>query len=134
MNVAKQYGNVIGLIGGFHSFHNFFAVEDLDFICPCHCTTYKKNLQKKFPDKFSICGVGKKIDLQVQSRECKWFQVCPMKRYYEEGLLNKRWIELYCKGDWKSCVRYEMEENSEPHADYLLPDGSIDKELEKKRR
>lgn len=61
--------------------------------------------------------------------ECKWFLCCPMKRFLEEGRIQKRWIELYCKGDWKSCVRYHMEENGEPHPDWLLPDGSLDESL-----
>ena len=54
-----------------------------------------------------------------------------MKRFYEEGKLSKEWIELYCKGDWESCIRYEMEEKGEYHPDYMLPDGSIDKKLQK---
>ncbi|MEA2016610.1 MAG: uracil-DNA glycosylase [Actinomycetota bacterium] len=67
--------------------------------------------------------------LKVLSSECKWYQVCPMKRFYEIGMLNKKWVELYCKGDWESCVRYQMEEKSEMHPDCMLPDGSIDKKL-----
>ncbi len=43
-------------------------------------------------------------------RECKWFPLCPMKRYYERGDLQARWIESYCRGEWKICVRYRMEE------------------------
>jgi len=38
-----------------------------------------------------------------------------MKRFYEKGKLDKKWIELYCKGDWESCVRYQMEEKGELH-------------------
>ena len=64
---------------------------------------------------------------------CKWYQVCPMKRFYEEGNLDKKWIELYCKGDWKSCVRYQMEERGEPHPDWMLPDGTMDENLHKLR-
>ncbi len=60
---AKQIGNIVGVIGGFHGFNNFQLVEDLDFICPCHCTVHKKDLKKVFPDKISECGVGKSIDL-----------------------------------------------------------------------
>jgi len=67
--------------------------------------------------------------LKVLSSDCKWHQVCPMRRFYERGLLNKKWIELYCKGDWESCVRYQMEERGEPHSDCMLPDGTVDKEL-----
>lgn len=61
--------------------------------------------------------------------DCKWFQVCPMKRFYEEGGIDKKWIELYCKGDWKNCIRYQMEEKGEAHPDWMLPDGSLDEKL-----
>ncbi len=60
---------------------------------------------------------------------CKWFLVCPMKRYHEEGRLDKKWIDNYCKGDWKRCKRYQMEENGEYHPDNMLPDGTIDSNL-----
>lgn len=61
--------------------------------------------------------------------DCKWFQACPMKRFYEEGRIDKKWIQLYCKGDWRSCVRYQMEERGESHPDWMLPDGSLDEGL-----
>ncbi len=69
--------------------------------------------------------------LKVLLSECKWYQVCPMKKFYERGMLNKKWVELYCKGNWESCVRYQMEEKGEMHPDCMLPDGSIDKKLYK---
>ena len=65
LTVAKQYGNIRGLIGGFHGFNDFDVVQNLDYICPCHCTAHKKDLKKAFPDKISDCGVGKIIDLNV---------------------------------------------------------------------
>ena len=61
--------------------------------------------------------------------DCPWFPVCPMKRFWEEGRLDKKWIEQYCQGDWKSCVRYQMERRGKFHPDWMLPDGSIDEEL-----
>ena len=67
--------------------------------------------------------------LKVLSKTCKWYTVCPMKRFYEQGVLDSRWIKLYCKGDWESCIRYQMEENGEYHPDYMLPDGTIDDRL-----
>lgn len=63
--------------------------------------------------------------------DCKWYPVCPMKRFYEEGNLKEEWIKLYCKGDWERCVRYQMEERVESHPDWMLPDGSIDERLHK---
>ena len=52
-----------------------------------------------------------------------------MKRFYEEGKLDRKWVGLYCKGDWEKCIHYQMEENREPYADWMLPDGTIDEEL-----
>ena len=67
--------------------------------------------------------------LRVLKTDCKWFPTCPMKRYWEVGALDRKWIELYCRGDWDSCVRYHMEERGEYHPDWMLPDGSIDEGL-----
>lgn|GEM_PF-153722 len=62
--------------------------------------------------------------LAVFARPCKWFPLCPMRRFYEQGKLNPFWVEYYCQGDWQSCIRYQMEERGEYHADTMLPDGS----------
>ena len=67
--------------------------------------------------------------LSVFKHECKWRLVCPMTRYYREGRLDRKWIELFCKGDWESCKRYQAEEKGVWHPDNMLPDGSIDKTL-----
>ena len=64
---AKQIGNIVGIIGGFHSFNNFSVIKDLDFICPCHCTAYKKYLKIIFPNVTFDCGVGRVIDLDVKT-------------------------------------------------------------------
>ena len=73
--------------------------------------------------------VGNYRKLKILSVDCKWYPVCPMKTFYEKGNLDKKWIELYCKGDWESCVRYRMEENGEYHPDWMLPDGTFNEEL-----
>jgi len=70
--------------------------------------------------------------LKVLSNDCKWYFVCPIKRFYEEGRLDKKWVELYCKGDWESCVRYQIEERGEYHPDWMLPDGTIDEGLKER--
>lgn len=63
--------------------------------------------------------------------DCKWFSVCPMKRFYEQGKIDIEWIDRFCKGDWESCIRYQMAKRREPHPDWMLPDGSIDENLHK---
>lgn len=82
---------------------------------------YNPSLEKAIEKKYH--------KLYVLSKECKWYPVCPMKRYCDNGILDSRWVEFYCKGDWESCVRYHMEDKGEPHPDYMLPDGSLDETL-----
>ncbi len=67
--------------------------------------------------------------LRTVLAECRWYRMCPMKRFYEAGKLDGKLVELYCKGDWGSCVRFEMEERGEPHPDWMMPDGSTDEGL-----
>lgn len=65
----------------------------------------------------------------MSQRFCKWYPVCPMKFYYEQGKLDRKWIDKYCMGNWEGCVRYQMEERCQPHPDYMLPDGEIRQDL-----
>ena len=60
---------------------------------------------------------------------CKWFDVCPLKSFYEQGKLNKKWVEGYCWGDYLKCIRYKMEEEGLYHSDNMMPDGTIDEDL-----
>ncbi len=62
-------------------------------------------------------------------KTCKWFSVCPLKRFYEQGKLDKEWIEEYCWRDNSICVRKKLEEKGVYHPDNMLPDGTIDKGL-----
>jgi len=63
LDISREIGEIVGIIGGFHGFNRFELVERLDFICPCHCTTHKDDLKKAFPEKTAQCGVGKIFDL-----------------------------------------------------------------------
>ncbi|MEA3490238.1 MAG: uracil-DNA glycosylase [Candidatus Omnitrophota bacterium] len=60
---------------------------------------------------------------------CKWFDVCPLKRFYERGKLDKKWIDEYCRRDNSECVRKKLEEDGVYHPDNMLPDGTIDEGL-----
>ncbi|MBN1569865.1 MAG: uracil-DNA glycosylase [Acidobacteria bacterium] len=78
---------------------------------------------------FEAATMQKYEALRTLMQPCKWFPVCPMKHFYETGRLQKKWIELYCKGDWRKCVRREMEEQGRYHPDWMLPDGTLDESL-----
>jgi len=62
---------------------------------------------------------------------CKWYGVCPLRKFEEESKLSKKWAEEYCKSNdnWKNCKRYQLEEKGKTHPDNMMPDGSIDRNL-----
>lgn len=62
-------------------------------------------------------------------KQCKWYVVCPMRRFYERGLLSQRYVDYYCKEHWSECVRYQMEEAGIAHPDNMRQDGVIDENL-----
>ena len=61
----------------------------------------------------------------VKKNICKWYSVCPIKYFYEQARLDRKWVEDYCWVSNKGCVRRELEEKGIPHPDNMLPDGSI---------
>ena len=63
LDVAREYGNVLGLIGGLHGFNNFHVLNDLKLVCPVHCSKYKKKIHELFPDTSINAGVGKIIEI-----------------------------------------------------------------------
>lgn len=60
---------------------------------------------------------------------CKWYFGCPIKRFTEEGKLERYWVENYCLVGNEGCVRYQMEESGEPHPDNMLPNGEVRENL-----
>jgi len=62
---------------------------------------------------------------------CKWFHVCPLRRFEKEGKISDKWRKEYCESEnnWVNCVRYQLEEKSKPHPDNMLPNGKIDERL-----
>ena len=62
INVAKKFGNIYAVIGGFHGFDKFDALKGISIIMPCHCTSHKQEIQKLFPDAYEAGGVGKKLE------------------------------------------------------------------------
>jgi len=65
----------------------------------------------------------------VIPKQCKWYNCCPLKYFYEQGKLEERWVRDYCWVGNKNCIRYQKEEAGIPHPDNMLPDGSIREDL-----
>ena len=66
-----------------------------------------------------------------RKKTCEWYVACPMKRYYERGILDEKWIKKYCWDAWEKCIRYHMEERGESHPDWMLPDGTLNQRLKR---
>ncbi|OYT54652.1 MAG: MBL fold hydrolase [Candidatus Altiarchaeales archaeon ex4484_2] len=60
---AGEFGELYGVLGGFHGFNRFKALEGLGLIVLCHCTQHKKEIMELFPDVSILGGVGYYIDL-----------------------------------------------------------------------
>lgn len=59
INYTQQHSNFIkALIGGFHGFKKFWALEHIENIYPCHCTQYREDLLNRFPDHSREIFVG----------------------------------------------------------------------------
>jgi len=63
LSEARRRGEVVGLIGGMHGFKDFYLLEDLKIISPCHCTKYKRDISELYPEKTFRCGVGRIFEL-----------------------------------------------------------------------
>jgi 7,8-dihydropterin-6-yl-methyl-4-(beta-D-ribofuranosyl)aminobenzene 5'-phosphate synthase len=61
--VAKKFGRLYAVIGGMHGFNEFELFQDLEIICPTHCTQYKAELKKLYPQKYIEGGTGKIIEI-----------------------------------------------------------------------
>jgi len=62
---------------------------------------------------------------------CKWYDICPLRRFERAGKLAEVWANEYCRSDnnWENCRRYQLEEQGIYHPDNMLPDGQVDESL-----
>ncbi len=57
---------------------------------------------------------------------CRWYDnTSGIKRAYDKGLIEKRWVEDYCWNGGKDCIRKQrFEKEGYVSPDYVLPDGT----------
>jgi len=63
LDAASEFGEVYGIVGGFHGFSDFDRLRGLSLICTCHCTQYKSELGQLFPEQYIACGAGLELEL-----------------------------------------------------------------------
>ncbi len=60
---AADHGEIKAVVGGFHGFDDFAALEDIPLLVPCHCTEYKDEIKERYPDKAIDCFAGLEIEV-----------------------------------------------------------------------
>jgi len=63
LDATSHLGKVYGIIGGLHGLRDFDWLRGLPLICPCHCTQYKSELRRLFPEQYVACGAGLELEL-----------------------------------------------------------------------
>jgi 7,8-dihydropterin-6-yl-methyl-4-(beta-D-ribofuranosyl)aminobenzene 5'-phosphate synthase len=63
LEAASEFGNIYGIIGGLHSFNDFYLLKDIELICPTHCTKYSSKIKSLYPEKCINGGAGKVIEI-----------------------------------------------------------------------
>ncbi len=64
---------------------------------------------------------------------CTWYnKTSAMKRAFDNGLLDEKWVKNYCRNNGEGCVRKKkFEKDGYISPDYVLPDGTINEKLKK---
>jgi 7,8-dihydropterin-6-yl-methyl-4-(beta-D-ribofuranosyl)aminobenzene 5'-phosphate synthase len=52
-------GKIHAIIGGLHGFSQFRLFQDLEMICPAHCTEHAAEMKATYPEKIREGGVGR---------------------------------------------------------------------------
>jgi 7,8-dihydropterin-6-yl-methyl-4-(beta-D-ribofuranosyl)aminobenzene 5'-phosphate synthase len=63
LRAASKFGRVSVLLGGLHGFNDFRLIEDLDRICPAHCTRYLGEIGRRYPEKTLAAGAGRVMEI-----------------------------------------------------------------------
>jgi 7,8-dihydropterin-6-yl-methyl-4-(beta-D-ribofuranosyl)aminobenzene 5'-phosphate synthase len=58
LTTAAKHGEIIGLLGGLHGFSNYPLLKNLKLICPCHCTSHRREILQLYPTTAIEGGVG----------------------------------------------------------------------------
>jgi 7,8-dihydropterin-6-yl-methyl-4-(beta-D-ribofuranosyl)aminobenzene 5'-phosphate synthase len=63
LDAATVFGQLYGVIGGFHGFDKLEVLRGLKLIMPCHFTKRKKEIVALYPEQTVRCGAGEVIEL-----------------------------------------------------------------------
>ena len=63
LEVASKFGDIYGVVGGFHGFSRLEALEGVRLIVPCHCTSRKAQILNHYPLYGKRCTAGLIIEV-----------------------------------------------------------------------
>ena len=63
LKAASVHGKVNTIIGGLHGFDEFDLIDNIEMICPVHCTQYIQKIKALYPEKYMEGGAGRVIQL-----------------------------------------------------------------------
>ncbi len=61
---AKQFGKIHAVIGGFHGFSDFNALQGIELIAATHCTQHNAEIARLFPKAFAECAAGAEFNFR----------------------------------------------------------------------
>ncbi len=64
LSAASQFGTLYGIIGGLHGFSKFELFNDMQLICPTHCTQHISEIKNLYSEKYIEGGAGRVIEIQ----------------------------------------------------------------------
>ncbi|MEA1905594.1 MAG: MBL fold metallo-hydrolase [Euryarchaeota archaeon] len=59
MGRASEFGEICGIMGGFHGFCDYPVLNGMKFLSPCHCTQHLQEIASRFPGAYQRNGVGR---------------------------------------------------------------------------
>jgi 7,8-dihydropterin-6-yl-methyl-4-(beta-D-ribofuranosyl)aminobenzene 5'-phosphate synthase len=63
LQTARSLGRICGVLGGFHGFSKFAALEGIELIAPCHCTQHTEQIKQNFCAQFKQIQAGSVIEI-----------------------------------------------------------------------
>jgi 7,8-dihydropterin-6-yl-methyl-4-(beta-D-ribofuranosyl)aminobenzene 5'-phosphate synthase len=66
LEAAGEVGRVHAVLGGLHGFDLYDALEEVDFVCPAHCTVHTDDIMSRFPKKVLPAGVGRRYSFPME--------------------------------------------------------------------
>jgi 7,8-dihydropterin-6-yl-methyl-4-(beta-D-ribofuranosyl)aminobenzene 5'-phosphate synthase len=66
IDYVQKIGTIYGVMGGFHGFSNMKKLKGIQFLAPCHCTSYLDEIKYEFKENFVECVAGSEFEFDLK--------------------------------------------------------------------